>query len=452
MSKIITFMTKPERINAKSFYPRKYEPEYLKVNDLLKQCLPLSSYISEEIKSGSTPPSEMFLNRSENTAYFVKTSAIERHIINVNDLYNINKEYHMKKLKRSNTKPYEVIYSMTGKYMGKAAMCPNIIDEINMSQNSVRITTDNTRVNAFIEIFLNSEINKAQVKGLYSITKQKYINQNRISSLKIPKYHESYNDLMDEYIEAFDIYYNSINNIKEVINKFNKMIFLEKISNDSFKVVYENLTCKLFTPTFYEGIIKENEQVRQEYFDIDNNIENSRWSKGKDIGSDNYESEGIPFIKTSDIVNFDVDYHPDCYCNIEFGNKINIVKKGDLIFTKDGKIGEVALVGQNSKFIPAGGIVILRPKNNDERYGMFLLLASRYGQLKFKKWSVIASTMTHLRKDDFLDDLHILDYDNSVIKEFINNLRINFNCRDKSFERMENIAEEVCKKILLNID
>ena len=201
MSKIITFMTKPSQINSKSFYPRKYNPVFLKIGNLLEKCEPLENYISEDIKSGSTPPAEMFLKKSEKTNYFVKTSAIERHIININDLYNINKEYHKNKLKRSITKPYEIIYSMTGKYMGKAAMCPNTIEEINMSQNSVRITTNKKRNNAFLEIFLNSTLNRIQVKGLYSITKQKYINQTKISQLKVPKYYEDYNILIDKYFK-----------------------------------------------------------------------------------------------------------------------------------------------------------------------------------------------------------------------------------------------------------
>ena len=445
MSKIITFMTKPSQINTKSFYPRTYDPAYLKINKLLQGCESLSKYISEDIKSGSTPPAEMFIEKSDKTVEFIKTSAIERHIINVNDLYHIHKEFHIKKLKRSITKPYEIIYSMTGKYMGKAAMCPNIIKEINMSQNSVRNKTNNKRINAFIEIFLNSEINRIQVKGSYSITKQKYMNQNKIASLKIPKYDKSFDNLMDEYIDSFDKYYNSIKQIKEIISSFDNLIFNQQKIDNSFEVFTKDLTYKLFTPTFYEAIIRENEEFNQKYFDSNHKID-----VGTDIGSKNYEDHGIPFIKTSDIVNFDVDYHPDCYCNTELSDSINIVEQGDLIFTKDGKVGEVALIGQKVKVILAGGFVILKPKSNQERYGMFLLLSSKYGKLMFEKWSVIASTMKHLRKDCFLDNINALDYDNVIIKDLIKKLQINFKNRDTYFEKMEIISTDVCSKILSN--
>ncbi len=449
MSKITTFMTKSNQINAKSFYPRKYDPIYLKIETILKKCQSLENYISEDIKSGSTPPAEMFLNKSDNANYFIKTSAIERHVININDLYNINKEYHKVKLKRSITKPYEIIYSMTGKYMGKAAMCPNTISEINMSQNSVRITTNNKKLNAFIEIFLNSNINRTQVKGLYSITKQKYINQNKIALLKVPEYTENYDNMIDKYLTAFDNYYKALDDIKCVINEFDNLVFNEEKVSKSFKINAKSLTKKMFTPTYYSGIMSEEKCIDYQYFDLNSKLENKNYYTGKDIGSSNYVDEGIPFIKTSDIVNFDVDYHPDCYCNEKIYKQV--IQKGDLVFTKDGKIGEVAIIGQDFKVMLSGGIVILKPKNDDERFGMFLLLSSKYGKLIFDKWSVIASTMMHLRKESFLDNLKNLDYHNLIVGKFINKLKTCFEIRDISFKEMEKISEQICEEILKSI-
>ena len=73
---------------------------------------------------------------------------------------------------------------MTGKFMGKAALCPPTITEMNMSQNSVVLHTDTPEKAAFLTIFLNSRINRIQVRGSYSITKQKFLNQGKISALR----------------------------------------------------------------------------------------------------------------------------------------------------------------------------------------------------------------------------------------------------------------------------
>ena len=64
-------------------------------------------------------------------------------------------------LKRSITKPYNVIFSMTGKFMGKAALCPPILKEVNMSQNSVVMKCESPQLAAFLCIYLNSMINSS---------------------------------------------------------------------------------------------------------------------------------------------------------------------------------------------------------------------------------------------------------------------------------------------------
>ena len=131
-------------------------------------------------------------------------------------------------------------------------------------------------------------------------------------------------------------------------------------------------------------------------------MDSENLSKGDEVGSANYLEEGIPFIKTSDIINFDVDYEPDCYCPESFLSQLEQdIKCGDIIFAKDGKPGEVAIIQEDNKVIISSGLVKYRPRNTDERYWVFLLLSSKYGESYFKKWFVIASTMLHLRADFF---------------------------------------------------
>ena len=92
---------------------------------------------------------------------------------------------------------------------------PPTISEMNMSQNSVVIHTATPKEAAFLTIYLNSKINRIQVRGSYSITKQKYLNQGKIAQLKVMKYEKKYDLLMERYIKAFDNYYTSIQEIKK---------------------------------------------------------------------------------------------------------------------------------------------------------------------------------------------------------------------------------------------
>lgn len=111
---------------------------------------------------------------------------------------------------------------MTGKFMGKAAMCPPTIAEMNMSQNSVVLRIASPKEAAFLTIYLNSQINRIQVRGTYSITKQKFMNQGKIANLKDMNYDSKYDALMREYINAFDNYYYAVLRIQEIISEFNK--------------------------------------------------------------------------------------------------------------------------------------------------------------------------------------------------------------------------------------
>ena len=65
-----------------------------------------------------------------------------------------------------------------------------------MSQNSIVLKTGSPLKSAFLTIFLNSTINQIQIKGNYSITKQKYLNQGKIEKLKILSYNKKYDSLL----------------------------------------------------------------------------------------------------------------------------------------------------------------------------------------------------------------------------------------------------------------
>ncbi|WP_405353842.1 hypothetical protein [Fusobacterium vincentii] len=426
MSKLETFMTSPIKLSAESFYPRNYNPTYLFVKEGMSSCPMMSQYIVGDIKGGSTPPAYFFYK--DHGIPFIKTSAVSRHFINVNDLQLINKDFHSKTIKRSITYPYNIIYTMTGKFMGKAAMCPPTILEMNMSQNSVVLCAASPKEAAFLTIYLNSQINKIQVCGTYSITKQKYMNQGKIANLKVMKYDSKYDTLMQEYINAFDIYYYSIVRIQEIISEFNKDYHLSFKDETQFGFVVKpsSFDKRMLVPNFYRPDVEETIAILSDGistigFDIEN------LSKGDEIGSINYLNEGIPFIKTSDIINFDVDYEPDCYCSEAFLSQLEQdIKCGDIIFTKDGKPGEVAIIQEDNKIIISSGLVKYRARNIDERYWVFLLLSSKYGESYFKKWFVIGSTMLHLRTD-FFDAFVIPEITYDIKTKYIEPLKQVFN-------------------------
>ncbi len=446
MSTVKIFTTNPYEISTKSFYPRNYSPSFLFVKKQLGQFPFLETMLSSPVTGGSTPSVYLFTDKDRGIP-FVKTSAILRHFINVNDLYYINEKFHNTTIKRSITRPYDVIYSMTGKFMGKAALCPPTIPELNMSQNSVVLRTDSPLKSAFLAIFLNSEINRIQVQGTYSITKQKFMNQGRIAKLNIIPYTKEYDPLLNDYLNSIDGYYKSIEEIKNTIIKFNEKINMT-ISNDIYtcNIPSIKINNKMLLPNFYRQDIDELIKSMRDNAGCSFKVDSL--GKGMEIGSDNYTEQGIPFIKTSNVANFGIDSEPNYYCSESYLSEYNeCVQKGDIIFTKDGKPGEIAIIEENDKIIISGGFAKYHPKNKDELYWIFLLLSSCYGEACFKKWFVIASTMTHLRKD-FFEDFYIPCITADIKNKYIIKLENAFNAKTNYYNKLITSKELIMDKFL----
>jgi|GEM_PF-616996 len=444
MSNLKIFITNPISISSASFYPRNYNPDYLFVRDELQNNPTLAEYIKGDVTGGSTPPAYLFYK--DKGIPFIKTSAVSRHFINTNDLYLINSNFHKKSLKRSITKPYDIIYTMTGKFMGKAALCPPTITEMNMSQNSVVLHTDTPEKAAFLTIFLNSSINRIQVRGSYSITKQKFLNQGKISALRVMPYHYRYDFIMQQYLAAFNTYYKSVAKIQSIIEIFNENYKLpySDLPQFGFIVKPTRFNKEMLTPNYYRDDVSESINIIKEIgentvFDTNN------LSKGDEIGSAFYQEEGVPFIKTSDIMNYDIDHEPDCYCSETFLSQLEQnIKTGDIVFAKDGKPGEVAIILEDKKAVISSGLIKYHPRTEKEGYWTFLLLSSQYGNAYFKKWFVIASTMLHLRTD-FFDDFKIPKITPEIDESYLTPLQSAFTAKSAAYKqivKIKNIVEE----------
>lgn len=134
--------------------------------------------------------------------------------------------------------------------------------------------------------------------------------------------------------------------------------------------------------------------------------------KGSEVGSDNYNlytdkiDSDIPFIRTSDIVNYEVDNYPDFFIADEIYQELKQeVKPLDIIFSKDGSIGNVAMLTEADKVIIGSGFLILRTKKDSDisPYYIFCALSiPEIGDYQSRKRTVIASTIPHLRPENLL--------------------------------------------------
>ena len=177
--------------------------------------------------------------------------------------------------------------------------------------------------------------------------------------------------------------------------------------------------------------------------------------KGDEVGSKNYNSyldrkdSDAPFIRTSDLVNYEVDQFPDFYIPTEIYKELNQdVQAGDILFTKDGKIGMTAMLTPSDKVIIASGLSRLRLKKEAKEYNLtpeylFLVLSLKEtGLYPALRRTVIASTIPHLREER-LKEIEIPILDKSSIDEITQIIKRAFELKDKKKKLIQEVRKEV---------
>jgi len=363
----------------------------------------LRDFLKAPPVSGSTPPYYVF-GSGRGFVPFLRTSAISFDFLNLNDLDYISVTHHATALRRSILRPFDVVYTMTGKFMGKAAIVPAALPEANISQNSVVLRPRSKREAAFLTLFLNSSVNRTQVAGMYTISKQKYLNQTNVSQLRVPIYDEELDPMLDQYLEGLDLFYQAFRDFTSACQHADRCLGLESSDDqpEAFCVNPDRLGHSILTPRYYSRrSLDIVERVRQTAISL-TPLSQYDIVPGTEIGSSNYREDGIPFIKTSDLLNYDVDYRPDHYCSPRDHHNLNQdVQPMDLLLAKDGKVGETALVTSPRQFAYSSGLVRIRTGDVAAQLRLFVILSSTLGRVQLRRWTVVASTMAHLRPDFF---------------------------------------------------
>jgi type I restriction enzyme S subunit len=148
-------------------------------------------------------------------------------------------------------------------------------------------------------------------------------------------------------------------------------------------------------------------------------------SKGDEVGSALYDTylnkqtSDYAFIRTSDILNHEIDLFPDYFVRESIGAELQQnIQPRDILFTKDGKIGQVAMVTEQDRAVIASGVVRIRLRkkimhieeeseneSENERINitseyLFTVLSLREtGYYPAQRRTVVGATIPHLREE-----------------------------------------------------
>lgn len=445
----------------------RFEPRYFYMLNKHKSIFEKSGYeILDDIATltSGTTPEHTDEKVNDTDVCFIKSADIKRFAINYQTSRFITKERHQIQ-KRSTVKKNDVLISNTGKYLGFSSLFTEYYPEANINQNSIRIRLNETAKTVynpyFISLFLNSKFGQEEIQSYLTITGQKYLNMQNFRKFQLPKFSKKFIDEISEKLKTiYDYDKEAIELIEEA-----KKYFSEKLSirNNKIKqpqsfsvnlskfVNEDNWTARFSNPLFIE-----TDKLISSKFPTVKLADIVNLQKGDEPGSDKYieyidaKESDIPFIRTTDIVNHECDLFPDFFILKEFSNELNQdIKAGDILFTKDGKIGETAFVTEVDKIVLQSHIVRMRlnsiaQKNNiTPEYFLIALSLKEVGQYQAQRFTVVQSTIPTIGKR--INDIKIPVLKKEQIKFITEKTKKAFKLKSDRKNLIKEVKEEIDK-------
>lgn len=434
MNRIITVpinhIVEQKRFNPKYFNFFESKSNFLKKSDLKFERLGNTDYIPE-LTDGIH--SAVVLHDKGNIKYLYVKNIREGFIDTTDNIYLdevIHEENIQKELKHK-----DVLLTVVGT-LGETALVSDYLEgKTSLPRNIAFMRVDEKKVlPEFLTCYFMSKFAKEQsifsgggnIQGLLSLTKlRRFIFP--VPDMEVQK------KFKDKYSNSLNLQKKILENIKKakdiLLNELdiNMNNYSDHISFDTN--ILNLINNKIWTPTLY------SEKVRLILNDIEKNHEMVQIKdignviKGDEIGSENYvdylekTDEDIPFIRTSDIYNYEIDSYPSKYTRYEIFEELRQdFKEGDIIFNNDGRIGYPAIITSKDKCIYQSHIRRIRLKSDYKHLRNYLficLCTDLIGELQFAKNTVIQSTIPTLANR--FEDIHIPLINEKKILE-INNI------------------------------
>jgi len=339
----------------------------------------------------------------------------------------------------------------------------SIVDKTNenfvISQHISKITVDNKYISPFYLIgYLNSKFYKAQTSLATHGDTRVEMTHSQLKKVRVffPKdgVLKSIEFKVKKIVENNRLSIEKINSAKDILKA--KLNIKSKNTDKFFSV---NLsTIQNFGIWNGRSHLPKYANVEKELntnFETINLGKISSIKKGVEVGSDNYLTElfkknnDYAFIRTSDITNNEIDIFPDYFVPSALAESLNNKAiGGEIVFSKDGIIGETAIISKHDKVIVASGFAKIKlnteaKANNITPEYLFTVLSSEEtGFYPAIRRTVIASTIPHLREER-LKEIKIPILDKNSIDEITKSIKEAFELKDEKKKLIKEIREEI---------
>ena len=319
---------------------------------------------------GSTIPSSLYLEKGD--VAFVRIENLRnRFNIDTSNLVYLSAENNNRIL-NSQLFVDDIILSKVGNSIGLFARVNEDLFTCNISENNIGIKLNlfNRSEKHFILTYLNTKFGQILILRRRSGNAQPKLNVDDICKIPIPKFNQKFYDFISSIILDSDKY-NKL--ADEKYHAAEKILSLE-LGLENFSPSTENIAVKSFSSSFGTTGRLDAEFYQPKYDDLRKLLDSLNTRRLGEIveifksiepGSEFYETEGIPFIRVSDINKFEIAKPEIKLSEKLFAAYKEFYPRADtILFSKDGSIGIAHRVRENMKAITSGALLHLKIRKN----------------------------------------------------------------------------------------
>jgi restriction endonuclease S subunit len=295
----------------------------------------------------------------------------------------------------------DVLIARTGT-LGRAFVAPRRLDGAVMSQHVTRLRLrEYSTVRAqLLAAYLNSPQGKAQVMAVASGSTRLELTHDDINRIRIPRNALSgalATEVADGVARDFE---DAIGGALAAFEACNALTPPAGAAEQFFSAPYDDAAfIGSLAPRFHRPSRANLEAALASEFECVPLGRIALVKRGAGSLAAEYESGGIPYIRTSSIVNYGIELFPEHYGTEEtYRAHRQNVGPGDILLTMEGKIGALALLGEQERCLIKNHVEFIRLHRASPVPAEFVyaFLSSHIGQTQIERRTVVQTTIPGL--------------------------------------------------------
>lgn len=302
----------------------------------------------------------------------------------------------------------------------------------------------------YLMIFLRCKYGFEQLFRQRELTIQYQLTLSRINAIKVfipsREFQIAIRDVCSKYLTSL---IESRNLYADAENLVSKMVMLPTFSTKSTSV-------KLMSNSFTRSGRLDAEYYHPKYDDLFNSLQNLNCrhlggekglvdiKKSIEPGSEAYQSDGIPFIRVSDISKYEMS-SPEIHLSHDVVKNIESLypKKDTILLSKDGSVGIAYKLERDEKVVTSGALLHLTVKNPDEILPDYLTLVLNSPIVQMQAERDSSGAIIQHWKPSEIENVLIPILDMGIQKEIVDMVQGAFTLRRQSKQLLEYAKQAV---------